>query len=197
MNNKTISRSKFDRLALIRLCYAGILIALGVVGSMFSMPVLGAKCAPVQHIINVIAGVTLGPWYALLLAFLTSLLRNLLGLGSLLAFPGSMVGAFCCGMLFKLVKVLCAKAKNQKGIVSYLPLLAAWFGEVFGTGVLGGMLACPVAVACGINANAAVFTFVVPFLISTVVGSVVALLFLTALKSTKALQHFRLFDGLN
>ncbi len=189
MTNKTVIRSSVSRAAIARLCYAGIFVALGVVGSMFSFPIFGAKCAPVQHIINIIAGVTLGPWYALVLAFLTSLLRYLLGLGSLLAFPGSMVGAFACGMLFALAKKLCQKYKAG----FYLSLSAAFLGEVFGTGILGGMLACPVAILCGINPQAAVFTFVIPFLISTVVGSLIAFIFLTALKSSKALSHFSLF----
>lgn len=188
---KTI-RSANNRLAVQKLCFAGILIAVGVVGSMFSFPVLGSKCSPIQHMINIIAGVTLGPVYAVIMAFLTSLLRNLFGLGSLLAFPGSMVGAFCCGLLFSVVK----KAVKTTGVKSYLPLLAAFVGETVGTGVLGGMLSCPIARLFGINANAAVFTFVVPFLISTVVGSIIAFLLLTALKSTKVLNQFALFDAL-
>ncbi|MBQ7785558.1 MAG: energy coupling factor transporter S component ThiW, partial [Clostridia bacterium] len=77
----------------LRLTLAALLIALAVVGSMFSFPVFGSKCAPVQHMVNVIGAVLLGPWYNLAVAFLASLLRNLLGLGSLLAFPGSMCGA--------------------------------------------------------------------------------------------------------
>ena len=59
-----------------------------------------SKCAPVQHMVNVLAGVALGPGYALGMAFGASLIRNLLGLGSLLAFPGSMCGALACGLLF-------------------------------------------------------------------------------------------------
>lgn len=194
--SQTKLQNSTNRLTIQKLCFAGILIALGVVGSMFSFPVLGSKCAPVQHIVNIIAGVTLGPVYAVIMAFITSLLRNLMGLGSLLAFPGSMVGAFCCGLLFQWVKKLTAKSDRKQGFVSYLPLIAGFFGETIGTGVLGGMLACPVAVLFGVNANAAVFTFVIPFLISTVVGSLIALLVLTVLKSTKALNQFALFDAL-
>ena len=40
------------------------------------------------------------------MAFVTSLLRNLMGTGTLLAFPGSMCGAFLCGILYKYGKRL-------------------------------------------------------------------------------------------
>ena len=76
-----------------KLAMAGILCAVAVVGSLLSFPVFGSKCSPVQHVVNVLGGVLLGPWYNLAIAFLAALIRNLLGLGSLLAFPGSMCGA--------------------------------------------------------------------------------------------------------
>ncbi len=37
------------------------------------------------------------PWLGRRDCLLRSLLRNILGIGSLMAFPGSMIGAFCCG----------------------------------------------------------------------------------------------------
>ena len=105
-----------------KLTIAGVLVAVAVVGSLFSIPVLGAKCSPVQHMVNVLGAVLLGPGYAVGMAFAAALIRNLLGLGSLLAFPGSMIGALLCGVAYK----LCPK------------LPAAYAGEVFGTGILGG-----------------------------------------------------------
>ena len=44
---------------------------------------------------------SLGPDYAVAIAFLISCLRNMFGTGSLLAFPGSMIGAFIAGMAYK------------------------------------------------------------------------------------------------
>ena len=35
-----------------KLCIAGIFAAVAVAGSLFSFPVLGSKCAPVQHMIR-------------------------------------------------------------------------------------------------------------------------------------------------
>ena len=82
-----------------KLAIAGVLTAAAVAGSLISVPVAGSKCAPVQHRVNVFAAVILGPWWGVGIAFCASLIRNLLGIGSLLAFPGSMFGALCCGCL--------------------------------------------------------------------------------------------------
>ena len=76
-----------------KLALAGMFCALCVVGSVFSFPMFGSKCAPVQHMVNVLCAVLLGPWWGVGVAFVASLLRNILGLGSLMAFPGSMFGA--------------------------------------------------------------------------------------------------------
>ena len=84
-----------------RLVICGILIALATILGSLSIPVLGAKVAPIQHLINVIAAVTLGPAYGISCAFVSSLLRNILGTGSILAFPGSMVGVFLAAILYK------------------------------------------------------------------------------------------------
>lgn len=157
-----------------KLAFCALLTAVAVVGSTFSFPVLGSRCSPVQHMVNILCAVLLGPWYGLASAFLASLLRNLLGLGSLLAFPGSMCGALLCGLAYH-------KSKNLP-----LTLLA----EVLGTGILGGLLSYPIAIAfMGKNAaELAFYAYVVPFLISTVGGSVLAGILITALAKTGALR---------
>ena len=76
-----------------KLVFAAVLVALAVVGSLVSFPIGASKCAPVQHLVNIIGAVFLGPAWAVGVGFTAALLRNLLGLGSLLAFPDSMVGA--------------------------------------------------------------------------------------------------------
>ena len=83
-----------------KLTLAGLFCAIAVVGSMFSFPMFGSKCAPIQHMINVLCAVLLGPYYGVGVAFGASLIRNLTGLGSLMAFPGSMVGALLCGLVY-------------------------------------------------------------------------------------------------
>ena len=64
-------------LSVKKLALAGMLCALCVVGSVFSFPMFGSKCAPIQHMVNVTCAVLLGPWWGVGVAFVASLLRNL------------------------------------------------------------------------------------------------------------------------
>lgn len=157
-----------------KLALAGVLTAVAVVGGMFSIPIGAAKCSPVQHMVNVIAAVLLGPWYAVGSAFVASLLRNLISTGSLLAFPGSMVGALLAGLLYQRLR----------------RLPAAFVGEVFGTGILGAVLSYPIAVGL-MGRTVALFAFVPSFLINTVAGSTVAVLVICALERTHVLSNLR------
>ena len=160
-----------------KLALAGMLCAVAVVGSLFSFPVFSSKCAPVQHMVNVICAVFLGPWWGVAIACVASALRNLLGLGSLLAFPGSMCGALLCGLMYW-------KSKN---------LPATLCAEVFGTGIIGGLLSYPIAIAfMGVVAGSIGYTaYVVPFLVSTVGGSIIAGVLVTALKKSGALHSMQ------
>ena len=62
-----------------KLALAGVLTALAAAGSLISFPVAGSQCAPVQHMVNILAAVTMGPGWGVGIAFCASLLRNLLG----------------------------------------------------------------------------------------------------------------------
>lgn len=158
-----------------KLCVSGILCAVAVAGSLISFPVFGSKCAPVQHMINILCAVALGPWYGVAVAFIASLLRNLFGLGSLMAFPGSMFGALLCGIVFW-------KTKN---------IALTLLGEVFGTAVLGGLCAYPVAIfLMGQSAgDIAFYAYIVPFLISTACGAVISALLIKPLRKTGVFNY--------
>ena len=164
-----------------KLAVAGAFCAVAVVGSLFSFPVLGSKCAPVQHMVNIMCAVILGPVYGVAVAFAASLFRNLLGLGSLMAFPGSMFGALLCGVVY-------SKTKN---------IPATLIGEVFGTAVLGGLCAYPVAIFfMGKNAaELAFYVYVIPFLISTAGGAIISAVLIYSLKRSGILQNMQ--DSLN
>lgn len=151
-----------------KLVLAGVLTALAVVGSLISIPVGASKCSPVQHLVNVISAVMLGPWWSLLTGFASALIRNLLGLGTLFAFPGSMCGAFLAGILYKYGKKL--------------PL--ALIGELVGTGIIGAILTYPIATFV-MGKETALFAMVIPFSISSFGGVIIASVILYALKRTK------------
>ena len=143
-----------------KLTLAAILTATAVVGSVVSFPILGSRCAPVQHMVNVFCAVLLGTRYGVGSAFVASFLRNIFGLGTLLAFPGSMCGAFLSGLVY-------SRTKNI-----WLTVVA----EAFGTGIVGGLCAYPIAILFmgKVAGDIAFYVYVVPFLISTVCGSILA-----------------------
>ena len=153
--------------------YAGILTAIAVLGSVLSFPVLGSRCAPVQHLVNILAAVLLGPFWGIGAAFAASLLRNIAGLGSLMAFPGSMIGALCCGIVYHCTRRI--------GITC--------LAEALGTGILGALAAYPVAaVLMGLNPTSYT-VYVLPFLISTGGGSAAAFLLLRFLLPQMGWRH--------
>ena len=157
-----------------KLAIAAIFVALAVVGSAFiQFPVFGSQCSPTQHMVNVLCAI-----------FCASLIRNLLAVGSLMAFPGSMIGALCCGLMYKALR-------NKNDVAAIAATLVA---EMLGTGVLGGLCAWPVSVLF-MNADAAtlaVTAYIIPFLISTVVGSIIAGVLVYALKAGGALRRMQL-----
>ena len=157
-----------------KLVLSAMFAAIAVCLSTFSIPVGASKCFPVQHMVNVLAAVFLGPWYGVGIAFVTSLIRNILGTGSLMAFPGSMVGALCCGLAYYFFK--------------NLPI--TYVSEVVGTGILGGLIAWPFAKYL-MGADAAVFAYVIPFLVSTTGGTIIAAILIAILSKTKALSYLR------
>lgn len=157
-----------------KLVTSAMLTALIIVLSGFYIPVGASKCFPIQHMVNVLAAVLLGPGWGVGIAFAASLIRNLMGTGTLLAFPGSMVGALCCGLMYKATK-------------KYVPTCIA---EVLGTGVLGGMLAYPIATLV-MNKEAALFTYVLPFFVSTAGGTIIAAILIAILGKTHALNYMR------
>lgn len=162
---------------ILKITIAGLLCAVAVVGSLFSFPIFGSKCAPIQHMVNIVCAVLLGPGYGVSVAFVASLIRNLTGLGSLLAFPGSMIGALLCGIVYWKIKKL-------------LPTVIA---EVIGTGILGGLCAYPMAILFmgKVAGEMAFYVYVVPFLVSTVVGSIVAGIVLYSLDKARVLNRMK------
>ena len=164
-----------------KVALSAMFIAVAVVGSAFiQFPVFGSQCSPTQHMVNVLCAIFLGPGYGVGVAFCASLIRNLVGAGTLMAFPGSMVGALCCGLAYKALR-------NKNEVAAILVTLAA---EMLGTGVLGGLCAWPVSILFmnGDAATLAVTAYIIPFLISTVAGSIIAGVLVFALRAGGALK---------
>src|SRR5919206_4196112 len=103
-----------------RVAYSVVLAALAVVLSPGSIPAGIAKLSPTQALINVLAGALVGPWWGLGVALVTSVVRNALGLGTPLAFPGSIFGVVLAGLAYRATRNV------------YLTAL----GELVGTGII-------------------------------------------------------------
>ncbi len=158
-----------------KLTFCAMLIAIGVLaGNIIYIPVGASKCFPVQHTINVLSAALLGPGYAVLNAFCISLLRNFLGTGSLLAFPGSMIGACLAGLIYK-------ATKSNFGCA---------VGEVIGTGLLGGLLALPIATLV-MGKESGAFVYVISFTTASGIGSVIGYVLLKAFDAFKIGERIR------
>lgn len=148
-----------------KLTLTSILIAMNIVLSqIISIPVGPIKAFPMQHFINVLCAVLVGPWYGLAQALISSVLRNILGTGSLFAFPGSMVGVILAGFMYNKFKKI--------GFAS--------LGEWIGTGIIGSICTIPIMFIMNIDLNG-FMPILYAFLINSLLGSVVAYILLKLL----------------
>lgn len=151
-----------------RAAVAGLLAGAGVLLSAVSIPVGAAKVFPFQHTINVICGVLLGPWWAVGAAFITSLIRNIMGTGSPFAFPGSMFGAFLDGLI-----AMHLHGKNR---------LWAALGEPVGTGIIGAWC-CAALVGPSLGKNFAFTFWSASFMASCIPGAALGVAILYILRT--------------
>jgi energy coupling factor transporter S component ThiW len=145
---------------------AVVLVAIGVALSPYtSLPIGIAKVNPTQHFVNMMAAVLLGPWWAAIIAFAIGVLRNAMGVGTLLAFPGGMIGAFLAGYLYR------CKPKIAWAAV----------GEMVGTGLLAPLVSALLIAPFLMGKAIPLLALIPSFLASTVAGTIlgiIALIFL-------------------
>lgn len=150
-----------------------VFIALGTIGSqLLWFPAGIAKAYPVQHAINVMAAIILGPGPAVIIAFMTGLVRFMLGVGTLLAFPGGMIGAFLAGILYK----------------KFGHKILAVVGEVVGTGIIGSLFSVPYANLL-MGSSLGAFVFLPSFLVSSVSGAIIGYIIVIRVKQASRLQN--------
>lgn len=155
---------------------AGLLAGVGVALSFVSIPAGPVRCFPFQHSINVIAGILLGPMWAAGAAFTTSLIRNIMGTGSLFAFPGSMFGALAVGIASRFLH-----GRHK---------LYSAAAEPFGTGIIGAWASA--ALVAPITGASAGFTFfALSFLVSSLPGAAIGAALLYSLEKRYAIGNFQ------
>ena len=169
MTNRNTSFSRKTALAVI-------LVALGVVLAPFTtFPIGPAKINPTQQLINVLSAVLLGPSWAVGNAFVIGLLRNLMGTGTILAFPGGMIGALLAGLLYRWTSKI---------------LLAAT-GEVVGTGLIASWVSAVWVAPMFLKSSIGFMVLFVPFGLSTLTGATLAVLVLSLLKKARLLDSWQ------
>jgi energy coupling factor transporter S component ThiW len=84
-----------------KLAAFAVFTALAIAISPFTVFVVsGSKANPTQHMTNAILGVLLGPMWAVLAAVVVGTVRNMLGIGTLFAFPGGIPGGLIVGSVY-------------------------------------------------------------------------------------------------
>ena len=157
------------------LTITAFLIAINVVlSSLIVIPLGPIKAAPVQHFINVLCAVFVGPWYGLAQALISSILRISFGTGSPFAFPGSMIGVLLSSLFYMYRK----------------HIFMASVGEVLGTGVIGSLMCIPLAWFMGME-DFFVKPLMIAFMVSSVIGSLISYIILIILKRRGLLDKFK------
>ncbi len=149
-----------------RVAQAVVLVAIGVALAPFtSFPIGIARVNPTQHFINILGAVLLGPWWAVGIATIISILRNALGIGTVLAFPGSMIGALLAGYAYRFTRNLYLSAA----------------GEMIGTGLIAAILSAMVVAPMIMGQTIALTALIASFLSSATLGAVIGVLALRML----------------
>ncbi len=187
-NTSPIRNYKLSPAALqaTRVATAALFVALGVALSPFSVPVLGARIFPIQSFLNVLGAIFLGPIYTFLVALVVSLIRNATGLGTPLAYMGSLPGALLAALAYW--SVMLGTRGDERGTLfprrMLLAILAAAGGEIFGTGILGAIADGAVVAPVILHHRAILTLYLVPFLFAAITGSLTACVVAVALWKT-------------
>ena len=112
-----------------------VIVSLGIIiAPLLWFPFFTTKAYPGQHLINALAGVMLGPWWAAAAAILIGVVRNILGIGTIYAFPGGIPGGVVVGLVYLVTR------RSKRPAIRYLAALA----EPIGTVLIGGTLSLAV-----------------------------------------------------
>jgi len=153
-----------------KIVLAGLFAAMAVLLSGIHFPVGPIKAFPFQHMVNIIAGVMIGPWYAAISALIAGIIRNAIGTGTIFAFPGGIPGAIVVGLIFRWVR------RDWAAMM-----------EPVGTGFIGVPLT--VFLLGPIMGKQFAFALLFPaFMLSSIPGSIIGYVLLKALRRTNVLK---------
>ena len=109
-----------------------VLSVLGLVlAPFFWFPFLGTRAFPGQHLVNVLAGILLGPVRSIPVPVIVGTVRLMLGIGTVFAYPGGIPGTIMVGLFQRFVT---GRFRDHR--IRYLSA----FAEPIGTVLIGGTL---------------------------------------------------------
>ncbi|HID04986.1 MAG TPA: energy coupling factor transporter S component ThiW [Candidatus Caldiarchaeum subterraneum] len=173
----------------VKIGYASVFTALGIVlAHTFFFSIFGTLAFPGQHLVNAVAGVMLGPWWASLVAALVGTYRNAVGIGTLFAYPGGIPGALVVGFAYRLLR-------RRYGVKASL---AAALLEPVGTVIIGGttslLVIAPVInpaaaeLVTQLGVAGALIQFYTGWALSSVPGAIIGYSLLVALHRFQAVK---------
>jgi len=122
----------FKTIYIKKLTLSSILSVLALIISPFAWFAWGpTKAFPGQHFVNAIAGIILGPTWAVFIATIVGTIRIMLGIGTIFAYPGGIPGGFIVGLSYKFLRKLTTKRKA---------IMIASLTEPIGTVLIGGTI---------------------------------------------------------
>ncbi|MDW8041332.1 MAG: energy coupling factor transporter S component ThiW [Nitrososphaerota archaeon] len=116
-----------------------VLSAMGIaLAPILWFPFLGTRAYPGQHMVNVLAGVMLGPVSSVVVPFIVGTVRIALGLGTVFAYPGGIPGALVVGLVHRYLT-----SRLSRPALRYLSALAEPVGTVFVGGTISLLMIAP------------------------------------------------------
>ena len=155
---------------------AAVAVVLSIIPG--SIPIGPTKVLPYQHMVNVLAGVILGPWHAALMATIAAVVRNALGVGTLFAFPGGIPGGLVVGLIHRY-----AIKRDEAGLAEPV---GTFIGALISAWLLAPALGVAFKPAFGLTEQWALFS--VFFLMSSIPGTIAGYVILKALRARRIIK---------
>lgn len=178
LSKDLVGNSVSKQFTIRRMVFLSLFVALGVVVS----PILRVEgLCPMAHFINIVCSVIMGPSWSLLNAILIGIIRmSFMGIPPL-ALTGQVFGALLSGVFYKTFKE---------------SFIFAWIGEIIGTGIIGSLVSYPVMKYLVGKGGVSLFFYTPSFILATLMGGSVAVIFLEALRRNKGLKRIKEFVSL-
>lgn len=152
-----------------KIILTAVFSAISIILGYFSIPIGIMKVLPFQHMMNAIAGVIVGPIYAAVAATITGVVRNMLGTGTIFAFPGGIPGAIIVGLTYKIIR------REEAALI-----------EPVGTFI--GALISPFIAGIALGRTVDATAFIIPFLASSIPGTILGYIILKLMKKSGVLS---------